>query len=82
MQLYDNLPLEVKTPALPCPWRFIFFECCHCCLQVQSLIEQEVRSAMERHETKLKGLIETIEHLDRKINYESTIQKLEVGGSG
>eukprot|EP00066_Takifugu_rubripes_P012865 XP_011602131.1 PREDICTED: activating transcription factor 7-interacting protein 2 [Takifugu rubripes] len=45
---------------------------------VQSLVEQEVRSAMERHETKLKGLIETIEHLDRKINYESTIQKLEV----
>lgn len=51
-------------------------------LQVQSLIEQEVRSTMERQETKLKGLIETIEHLDREINYESTIQKLEVGGSG
>lgn len=49
---------------------------------MQSLIKQEVRSAMEKNETNLKALIETIEHLDRNIDYESTIQKLEVGWRG
>lgn len=46
------------------------------------MIKQEVRSAMEKNEAKLKALIETIEHLDRNIDYESTIQKLEVGRRG
>lgn len=63
-------------------WRSLseFYRCCW--LQVQSLIKQEVRSAMEKNEAKLKSLLETIEHLDRNTDYESTIQKLEVGSRG
>lgn len=76
VHLYRNLHFLGKNPALPCPWSSLS-ECHHCCLQVQGLIEQEVCRAMEKNETKLKGLIETIEHLDR--NIERTIQKLEVG---
>lgn len=76
MQLYGNLSFQVKKTALVLGVHFLWI------LQVQSLIKQEVCSAMEKNETKLKGLIETIEHLDRKVNYESTIQKLEVGSSG
>ncbi|XP_016895800.1 uncharacterized protein atf7ip2 isoform X2 [Cynoglossus semilaevis] len=45
--------------------------------EVRKLIDQEVSFAVKRHETKLRGLIETIQHLDHKIDYESSIQKLE-----
>ncbi|XP_041812907.1 activating transcription factor 7-interacting protein 2 [Chelmon rostratus] len=45
--------------------------------EVQTLIEQEVRSVVKKNETKLKGLIETIQQLDRGADYESCIQKLE-----
>lgn len=54
----------------------------HCCLQVQGLIELDARSEMEKNETKLESLVEAIEHLHRNIDYESTIQRLEVGRSG
>lgn len=50
--------------------------------QVQILIEQEVRSVLKKSETKLQGLLETIQQLDRQIDYESSIQKLEVGEPG
>lgn len=48
---------------------------------MRKLIDQEVSFAVKRHETKLRGLIETIQHLDHKIDYESSIQKLEVSGN-
>lgn len=35
--------------------------------------------SQEKNESKLKGLLETIEHLGRNVDYEGTIQKLEVG---
>lgn len=77
---HTNLLLVGENPNLPWSSLSEFYHCCW--LQVQSLIKQEVRSAMEKNEAKLKALIETIEHLDRNIDYESTIQKLEVGRKG
>lgn len=49
------------------------------CPQVQTLIEQEVRSVLKNNETRLQGLYETIQHLERQVDYESSIKKLEVG---
>lgn len=51
------------------------------CRQVQTLIEQEVRSVLKNNETRLQGLYETIQHLERQVDYESSIKKLEVGWS-
>ncbi|XP_023252920.1 uncharacterized protein LOC111647536 isoform X2 [Seriola lalandi dorsalis] len=45
--------------------------------EVQTLIKQEVRSAVKKNEIRLEGLIETIEKLDNGFDYESSIQKLE-----
>ncbi|XP_070838226.1 activating transcription factor 7-interacting protein 2 [Chaetodon trifascialis] len=45
--------------------------------EVQTLIEREVSKAVKKSETKLKGLIETIQHLDHGVDYDSSIQKLE-----
>lgn len=50
--------------------------------QVQILIDQEVRSALKKSETKLQGLLETIQQVDRQIDYANSIQKLEVGEPG
>eukprot|EP00064_Thunnus_orientalis_P019605 superscaffoldBa00004973_g19729 len=45
--------------------------------EVQTLIEQEVRSAVKKNETKLQSLAEAIQRLNCEVNHESTIQKLE-----
>lgn len=45
------------------------------CVQVQKLMEQEVPSATE---TKLQGLIESIQKLEHGVNFERSIEKLEV----
>ncbi|XP_030263738.1 activating transcription factor 7-interacting protein 2 isoform X2 [Sparus aurata] len=45
--------------------------------EVQTLIEQEVRSVLKNNETRLQGLYETIQHLERQVDYESSIKKLE-----
>ncbi|XP_073351423.1 uncharacterized protein atf7ip2 isoform X2 [Pagrus major] len=44
--------------------------------EVQTLIEQEVRSVLKNNETKLQGLYENIQHLEH-VDYESSIKKLE-----
>ncbi|XP_068564292.1 activating transcription factor 7-interacting protein 2 isoform X2 [Cebidichthys violaceus] len=46
-------------------------------LEVERLIEQEVHTAVQKKETKLQGLIETIQQLDRSVDYESSLRKLE-----
>ncbi|KAK1877361.1 Activating transcription factor 7-interacting protein 1 [Dissostichus eleginoides] len=45
--------------------------------EVQTLIEQEVQTALKKKENKLLGLIGTIQELDESLNYKSCIQKLE-----
>lgn len=51
------------------------------CPQVQKLIEQEVHSAVKKNESKLQTLVETIEKCDRRVDFERSIRKLEVGAS-
>ncbi|KAG7505614.1 activating transcription factor 7-interacting protein 2 isoform X1 [Solea senegalensis] len=46
--------------------------------EVQLLIEQEVCNAVKRNEAKLLGLIEKIQNVDRAVEDERSIQKLEV----
>ncbi|XP_070779706.1 activating transcription factor 7-interacting protein 2 [Enoplosus armatus] len=45
--------------------------------EVLTLIKQEVSRALRKNETKLQGLIETIQQLDQGVDYKSSIQKLE-----
>ncbi|KAK5885240.1 hypothetical protein CesoFtcFv8_018970 [Champsocephalus esox] len=45
--------------------------------EVQTLIEQEVQTALKKRENKLLGLLGTIQELDESLNYKSSIQKLE-----
>lgn len=49
--------------------------------QLETLIEQEVDTVFKKRENKLQGLIGTIQQLDREVDYESSMQKLEVGES-
>lgn len=76
-ELYQNYHLQLLQGTLP--YVCVYFVCV--CPQVQTLIEQEVSAVGKKNETKLRGLLETIQQLDREVNYESAIQKLEVGGS-
>ncbi|KAK9534649.1 hypothetical protein VZT92_007079 [Zoarces viviparus] len=46
-------------------------------LEVETLIEQEVHAAVQKKESRLQGLIETIQELDRAVDYSSSIQTLE-----
>ncbi|KAM6913614.1 uncharacterized protein atf7ip2 [Lycodopsis pacificus] len=46
-------------------------------LEVETLIEQEVHAAVQKKESKLQGLIETIQQLDQAVDYSSSIQELE-----
>ena len=64
-----------------CMPRCVFILCVCVCLQMQTLIKQEVRSEAKRNENKLQDLIESVQNLDQAVDYEKTIQKLEVGGS-
>ncbi|XP_033998988.1 activating transcription factor 7-interacting protein 2-like isoform X2 [Trematomus bernacchii] len=45
--------------------------------EVQTLIEQEVQTALTKKENKLLGLIGTIQEQDESLDYKSSIQKLE-----
>ncbi|XP_049924545.1 activating transcription factor 7-interacting protein 2 isoform X4 [Epinephelus moara] len=45
--------------------------------ELETLIEQEVDTVFKKRENKLQGLIGTIQQLDREVNYESSMQKLE-----
>ncbi|XP_008290056.1 activating transcription factor 7-interacting protein 2 isoform X2 [Stegastes partitus] len=45
--------------------------------EVQALIKQEVRSAVQKNEARLQGLIETIQQLDNGLDYEMSIKKLK-----
>ncbi|XP_026217556.1 activating transcription factor 7-interacting protein 2 isoform X2 [Anabas testudineus] len=45
--------------------------------EIRTLIEQEIHMTIKKNETKLQGLIETIQQLDCGVDYESSIRKLE-----
>ncbi|CAK6963318.1 uncharacterized protein LOC128379220 [Scomber scombrus] len=45
--------------------------------EVQTLIEQEVRSAVEKNDTKLQNLAEAIQRLNGEFDYETAMKKLE-----
>ncbi|XP_033998986.1 activating transcription factor 7-interacting protein 2 isoform X2 [Trematomus bernacchii] len=45
--------------------------------EVQTLIEQEVQTALKKKQNKLLGLIGTIQEQDESLDYKSSIQKLE-----
>ncbi|KAL3054075.1 hypothetical protein OYC64_006414 [Pagothenia borchgrevinki] len=45
--------------------------------EVQTLIEQEVQTALKKKENKLLGLIGTIQEQDESLDYKSSLQKLE-----
>lgn len=49
--------------------------------QVKRLIDEEVHSAQRKNETIMQGLMETIEKQVHGIDFERSIQTLEVGGS-
>lgn len=62
---------------------FGFFECHVVCVspQLLGLIEQEVLSATRRSNDKLQCLTQTIQQLDRGIDFERSFETLEVGWS-
>ncbi|KAM9345600.1 uncharacterized protein atf7ip2 isoform 2-T2 [Symphorus nematophorus] len=64
-----RLPSESPSPG-PSAKKIKFFQS-----EVQTLIEQEVHSAVKKNETKQQSLIKTIQQLDHRV--ESSIQKLE-----
>lgn len=45
--------------------------------EVQALVKQEVRSAVQKNEARLQCLIETFQQLDNGLNYGKSIQNLE-----
>ncbi|XP_037649233.1 activating transcription factor 7-interacting protein 2 isoform X1 [Sebastes umbrosus] len=45
--------------------------------EVEMLIEQEVHTALKKKESKLQGLIGTIQQLDRAVDYGNSMKKLE-----
>ncbi|XP_034058041.1 uncharacterized protein atf7ip2 isoform X3 [Gymnodraco acuticeps] len=45
--------------------------------EVQTLIEQEVQTALKKKDNKLLGLLGKIQELDESLNYKNSIQKLE-----
>lgn len=71
-----NYNLQLLNAALP-------YDCVYVCVvpQVEMLIEQEVHTALKKKESKLQGLIGTIQQLDRAVDYGNSMKKLEVGGS-
>lgn len=75
-----NCLLRLLNLSLPKACKVMYFGVC-VSPQVQTLVEQEVRAAMKSKERKLQDLLEKFEKMDNEVNYASSIQKLEVGGS-
>ncbi len=75
-----NCLLQLLNLTLPNACKVMYFGAC-VSPQVQTLVEQEVQAAIKSKERKLQDLLENFEKMDNEIDYASSIQKLEVGGS-